>query len=420
MSEIKVTVSNYGRKYLYMRYKDPLTGAVVAKSTKTANMKEAVKVAAKWEAELQEGRYKPASKVTWTEFRERYENEVLPSLAPATALKAAGVFNAVEELIGVDKLAKLDSAQISSFQRKLRDGRKLAESTIKGMLAHLFAALNWAKQVKLISEVPEVSMPKRAKSGKMMKGRPITLEEFERMLSKVSEVLTKAKPETEQPAEIEEATAAKNLEAVENWKWFLRGLWFSGLRLSEALNLSWDEPGHITIDLAGEFAMFIIPGDRQKSGDDQVLPVSPEFSEMLLSVPQDQRTGPVFNLGRRHISVSPGMMAVSKTVSEIGKAAGVVVNRKPLKYASSHDFRRSFGERWSTRVMPATLQSMMRHADISTTMRFYVGADGQKAAAEIHAAFARHFGKSCNTSSNTSENQQDQETEQLDAKSDPQ
>ena len=63
----------------------------------------------------------------------------------------------------------------------------------------------------------------------------------------------------------------------------------------------------------------------------------------------------------------------------------MVVNKSPLKYASCHDFRRSFGERWSTRVMPATLQQMMRHADISTTMRFYVGRNGQKAAAEIQA-----------------------------------
>ena len=41
-------------------------------------------------------------------------------------------------------------------------------------------------------------------------------------------------------------------------------------------------------------------------------------------------------------------------------------------YASAHDLRRSFGFRWAKRVMPLILQKLMRHADITTTMEFYV------------------------------------------------
>lgn len=419
MSEIKVTVSNYGRKFLYMRYKDPLTGKNVAKSTGTANMKEAIKIAAKWEAELQEGRYKPASKVTWQEFRERYETEVLTSLAPNTSLKVAGVFNAVEELVPVDKLGKLDAAQLSRFQKRLREERKLAESTIKGMLAHLMAALNWAKGVELLRDLPVVTMPKRVKTGKIMKGRPITFEEFERILAKVPEVVCSIKPD----AEAGNATPAIRDDQqgiIDRWKWSLRGLWFSGLRLGEAVDLSWDEPGHITIDLSGKFPMLVIPGDKQKSGNDQILPIAPEFAEMLLSIPQEQRTGRVFKFGRRTAESNPKLLAVSRLISELGEKAAVIVNRRPMKYASAHDFRRSFGERWSVRVMPAILQQMMRHADISTTMKFYVGADGQKAAAEIHAAFARHFESQTSTSCNTAENQQDETADRLDATSSPQ
>ncbi len=409
MSEIKVTVSNYGRKYLYMRYKDPITGKNVAKSTGTTNMKEAVKIAAKWEAELQEGRYKPASKVTWQEFRERYESEALAALSPKTAAKVAGVFNAIEELTPVDKLAKLDAAQLSRFQRRLREERKLAESTIKVMLAHLMAALQWGKSVDLLHDVPAVTMPKRVKSGKVMKGRPITLEEFERMLSKVPEVICNIKPDpdvTTPPTEAEQ-------EMITRWKWNLRGLWFSGLRLGEAVDLSWDEPGHITVDLAGKFPMLVIPGDRQKSGEDQILPIAPEFGEMLLSVPVEERSGRVFKYGRRSIEANPKLLAVSRLISKLGEKAAVIVDRKSEKFASAHDFRRSFGERWSVRVMPATLQQMMRHADISTTMKFYVGADGQKAAAEIHAAFARHFGEKTSTQSNTEKTADSETTKEL-------
>jgi integrase len=42
------------------------------------------------------------------------------------------------------------------------------------------------------------------------------------------------------------------------------------------------------------------------------------------------------------------------------------------RYATAHDLRRAFGTRWSKRVMPATLQKLMQHASIETTMRYYV------------------------------------------------
>lgn len=387
MSEIKVTVSNYGRKFLYMRYKDPLTGKNVAKSTGTANMKDAVKIAAKWEAELQEGRYKPASKVTWAEFRERYETERLPALAENTANKVGSVFNAIEELVGVDKLSKLDSAQISKFQKRLREERKIAEATIKGMLAHLKACLNWAKKVKLLNEVPEIEMPTRVRGSKMMKGRGITGEEFDRIVAKTEDVVNEG--------------GRADPGAIERHKRFLRGLWWSGLRLGEAIDLSWDEPGHITVDMSGQYPMFLIPGDKQKSGQDQILPMAPEFAAMLLETPEAERTGRVFTLGVRRPQAGPLLLMVSRTIARMGTLAGVIVNQKPKKFASAHDFRRSFGERWATRVMPPVLQQMMRHSDIHTTMKYYVGQNSQKAAAEIYAAFAKRADAPTSTNSNT-------------------
>jgi len=43
------------------------------------------------------------------------------------------------------------------------------------------------------------------------------------------------------------------------------------------------------------------------------------------------------------------------------------------KFASAHDLRRAFGQRWAIRIMPTVLRELMRHADISTTMKYYVG-----------------------------------------------
>ncbi len=39
----------------------------------------------------------------------------------------------------------------------------------------------------------------------------------------------------------------------------------------------------------------------------------------------------------------------------------------------THDLRRSFGERWATRVMPQVLMELMRHESIEATMNYYVG-----------------------------------------------
>ena len=95
---------------------------------------------------------------------------------------------------------------------------------------------------------------------------------------------------------------------------------------------------------------------------------------------------------------------VSHIVSKIGKAAGVVVNRitkvdrktgKPrevVKYASCHDLRRSFGFRWAERVDTFKLQELMRHSNIETTRRYYVGRNAQNTAASLWAARDRTTG----------------------------
>ena len=66
---IKVHVINRGRKFLYMRYHCRDTGRLVERSTGASNRREAEKIAAKWEAELQEGRYSKPSHMTWAAFR---------------------------------------------------------------------------------------------------------------------------------------------------------------------------------------------------------------------------------------------------------------------------------------------------------------------------------------------------------------
>ena len=372
MNEITVHVVDYGRKYLQMRYVDPVTGKQKTRSTGVprSRRREAEKVASKWEHDLRQGRFREPSKISWGEFRIRYEDEYLPSLAEKTAGKVAATFNAVERILSPERLALLTAERISFFQKELRDAGR-AESTIKSHLAHLLAALKWAGRVGLLSEVPTIDMPRRARGSRKMKGRPITGEEFDRMIEKVPEVVGDA--------------------AAESWRHYLRGLWWSGLRLAESLELFWDRDDKLCVDLAGRFPMLQIPAELEKGHQDRCLPIAPEFAEMLLETPGERRTGRVFNPKAKRVK-GPALLPhrVGELVSAIGKAAGVKVHTDPrtgrMKYASAHDLRRSFGERWSSRVMPQTLMELMRHESIETTQKFYVGRNAEKTAETLYEA----------------------------------
>jgi hypothetical protein len=95
----------------------------------------------------------------------------------------------------------------------------LSEATIESNLAHLKAALNWAKRQGLLVEVPHIDMPGRAKQSKLAKGRAVMLEEFERMLAKVSDTLA------EQPNRQRKNPRRLDAATVHAWRYHLRGLW---------------------------------------------------------------------------------------------------------------------------------------------------------------------------------------------------
>lgn len=323
--QIKVSVVSFGRQYLYMRYKCPSTGKVVTKTTGTADRDEANIIASRWEAELLATKFKPASDVTWSEFTERYTTERLSSLSRGASSRVRGVFNAIDTLIGVDRLVELDTAQVSRFQRLLRDEQKLSEASIKSSLAHLKAALNWAKQVGLLDEVPRIEMPNVDSSNVRTKCRHMTRAEFDQLVAMLPSVLGN------------DAADA----VLGNWQQFLESLWDTGLRLGEALDLSWDEPGRVQIDLSGEYPMYRSPSGGSLS------PVPYDVACVLLKVHKTDRHGPVFKLTRRGGCHRIGLLAASKIISQCGKAAGIVVRESPLKYASAEDIRATYELRTS-------------------------------------------------------------------------
>ena len=80
----------------------------------------------------------------------------------------------------------------------------------------------------------------------------------------------------------------------------------------------------------------------------------------------------------------------------MGERAGIKVmtdaRTGKVKHASAHDLRRSFGERWASRVMPQTLMVLMRHESIETTLRYYVGRNAETTAETLYQAMGNTSG----------------------------
>ena len=380
--QVRVYVRDYQDRPTYvLEWKDPITGRRRFRTTTIArggrrNRAEAERLAAEWEAELGAGAA-GSEKMTWERFRDLYEDQKLPGLAMGTRDKANDVFNKLEREINPRYLRDLTEARLSHLVTVLRAG-KLAEDTIRSILAHIKSALSWAVEQKLLPRLPTFPKLRRVKkaTGAPMKGRPITAEEFERMLAVVPSVV--------------------GPDHTPDWIRYLRGLHASGLRLEESLDLRWDDDGRIRPRFAeGRLPVLVIPAECEKGFMDREHPMAPEFAMMLQDVPIERRKGFVFRLnGRGHSGGRLQANAVSKTVSDIGKAAGVKVFTHPrtgkVKFASAHDLRRTFGERWAARLMPVQLMELMRHKNIETTLRYYVGANAQRTAQTIWAAFEQH------------------------------
>jgi integrase len=366
--EIRVKVCKYAdRRYLLMQYVDPVTKRIKSRSSGTNNRRDAERAAAKWETELQEGRYRVPSRMSWEDFRQRYEDEKLSSLSENSREATNSAFNHLEALVNPQRLSALTAEHLSRFQAELRKSG-IKETSIATHLRHVRAALGWAVAMDMLPSVPKIQMPKRAKGRTLMRGRPITAEEFERMLAKVPAV---------RPRD------------AETWRYYLHGLWLSGLRLEESTVLSWDDDGLISVDLSGRHPRLRIYAEAEKGHQDRLLPLTPDFAEFLLETAPGRRKGRIFRLDGLQTRAPISPKRISRIISAIGEQAGVVVNKADDKYASAHDLRRAFGTRWASKVKPATLKLLMRHRSIETTLKYYVDQDADDVADELWAGHVR-------------------------------
>ncbi len=295
--------------------------------------------------------------------------------------------------------------------------------------------------------IDKVPMIEQLDIDEVMKGRPITQAEFDKMIEVTPDVVG-SKP-------------------GESWQFTLKILWETAFRVGDVMNFAWRGSKMIHPvwpDNRREHPTLAIPS-TQKNGKVQEIPMLPGLKYLLHAVPEDSRDKWIVNpqpldvlnrnsfrpdrnqlallamefsncaiacafevteaavrkwmdkfeiepigkekkslVPKRKIEAMKSVLSddtassdrltkerVGRVISLIGREAKVIVQaedkgaRKRLKYASAHDIRRGCAERLINQGVSAeTLKLVLRHSNFSTTEKFYGAVkDAQAAAAEI-------------------------------------
>lgn len=382
----KVRIVRPSGRPFQLRYKCPIEQREIRISVGSRDEDEAEQLKSELEAKLVLGMETRPGKeamvgpdMDWSDFREQYRVLHLMTVRDGTATHAESRLDLAERILKPKTLGDVaDPNALQQLQAKLLAGansrRKKPRSahTVRGYMNSVLAALNWAYLQGWLPTAPKVRKIKTPKQ-KVMKGRPISVEEFQKMLDATATVVGE--------------------KAADSWKHILRGLWESALRLDELMHVSWDKPGTIRpVWKEKQLPILTIPAAMQKNDTEESIPLLPWFEAVLLETPPGKRTGWVFNpeslqlkLGRKVRQQRPDAEWVGKIIARIGKEAGIIVEPadertgRPTKYATAHDLRRSCGERLrNAGVPPLVICRVMRHSSWETTRKHYAPGDIQR------------------------------------------
>ena len=293
----------------------------------------------------------------WAVFRRMYEDQGLSQLSEASQGQWRTAVNWVEKILDPKSLHDFDKQSI----RKLRDlllAEGLSPASVRSYLATLRAGLAWAcDEADLIDDVPRFKMPKTVGTSNM-RSRPITLEEFERILSVVPKV---------------------RKHDADDWTRFLKGLWLSGLRVDELRRLSWEPSAKLCVVTHTEYPLVRILLGGQKAKREEFAPITKAFWDLIS---EGEGTGYVLPLrGRKGQMIRSHVIRV---IAEIGRRAGVVTDATKGKTATSHDIgKRAYITRMDGTLTGPELQKAARHASIETTMSYYHHKTAIELAAKI-------------------------------------
>lgn len=310
--------------------------------------------------------------ITWLQFCTQYDDEHVDRTSDGNR----GKWNCVKTrftnyLTEIGKsdmpMNELSPRIVSGFRAKLVKDLP-SPASAASYFGTFRAAISYAAEHEICPVMPTIRQRgKDAGTSTRMRGRPITTEEFERMIAVVPSVVGK-----DRAAEFEKV---------------LYFYWLGGLRRSEPLQFHTHRLDcHQIVNLHSRkpIARFY---RSQKNKKNQDVHIVADWADYLRSIdmPAGWICNPINDRGWRITSANE----LGRFISRIGAEAKVVVipamDGNPPRYATAQNLRQGFGYRWASRVMPATLKHLMRHSSITTTSQFYADLDADAAASAMSA-----------------------------------
>ncbi|WP_149494721.1 tyrosine-type recombinase/integrase [Roseiconus lacunae] len=245
----------------------------------------------------------------------------------------------VQDVMTLDMLEYLQERLLESDESRY-DHR--SPNTVNSSMGAVMAFVRFCAKRDWIVKVPDLDS---LSVDDVMKGRPITGEEFDRMIEATSRVVGK----NEAPS----------------WHFALRVLWYSGFRVGDLMDFYWEDERHIrpVWPSRSDVHPTITVPSSQKNGKLQEIPMLPELEAFLLEVPKAKRTGWIVNPLAVTSTVKPGckwfqpapddLIALAKQYSNLSIAAACGVSDAAVrKWLKKQGFRRSREFKVDTGTIP--------------------------------------------------------------------
>ena len=183
-----------------------------------------------------------------------FENELLPH--PEGELMLA-------DCMTLDRFEYLQEQLLAGAESRF-DRR--SPNTVNSTIGAVMAFARFCQKHSWIPVVPDVQ---KLEVEEVMKGRPVTCEEFERMLAVTPDVV--------------------GPNSAPSWQFALRVLWETGFRIGDLMDFHWKDEQHIHSKWKA-LPTLVIPSS-QKNRKLQEIPLLPGLAKLLDAVPDKDRTG---------------------------------------------------------------------------------------------------------------------------------
>lgn len=303
------------------------------------------------QSELDMGVHRPASKITWKDFRREYEEQVLSRLAPSSQRAVKVALATFERLVSPGRVEAITTKTIDTFvaahlkDRGKNPGSSISPATVNKDLRHLKVALRKAHEWGYLPAVPKIKMVREPSK----LPRFVTAQHFELIYRDACEqaVLPKVAGQSYSPAEW--------------WRALIVTAYMTGMRINEILSIR-----RADVDL--DAGQLITRAKDNKGKRDERLPLHPVVVEHLRPLAGNPRF--LFTWGK-------GQRQLWDEFKRIQTHVGIHLDcPEDHKHTPScflygfHDFRRAFATVNAPQMKPETLQKLMRHKSYTTTLGY--------------------------------------------------